>query len=78
MEWQPIETAPKDGTKCILFSDAPGSYSFFSPCEWSKAGEISEGGFWIWWQAAPEYLTEVKNPTHWMVLSKPQIEGGAE
>ena len=60
---QPIETAPRDGTEIILF-DADGRP--YAPCCWSKAGDISEDGFWLWWQAEPEWLTEIKNPTHWM------------
>ena len=66
-EWQPIETAPKD-VKLILL-DKIGVCR--APCEWSPAGEISEEGFWLWWQAAPEYLTEVVDPAHWMPLPEP-------
>jgi len=70
MGWQPIETAPKDGTKLLLCSNVNGNYGSFAPCEWSKAGDISSEGFWLWWQASPEYLTEI-HATHWQPLPEP-------
>ena len=70
--WQPIETAPKDGTKVLLHRKGGGP---FAPCEWVEKGQISEEGFWLWWQAAPEYFTEVVNPTYWMPL--PNLPEGA-
>ena len=68
MEWQPIETAPKDGTKVLLHCVGGGP---FTPCEWIEDGLISEEGFWSWWQADPVFFVEVKNPTHWMPLPEP-------
>lgn len=70
-EWQPIETAPKDGTPVLLCSTENEQYRVFCPCEWIKAGEISEDGFWLWWQAGPAYLVEVSSPAHWMPLPTP-------
>jgi hypothetical protein len=67
--WQLIETAPKDGTKIVLMN--PSGLKYYAPCQWSLAGDISEDGFWLWWQAEPEWLTEVQNPTHWMLLDVP-------
>lgn len=62
-EWKPIETAPKDGTTLILRGHDGSPYA---PCIWSAAGEISENGFWLWWQNEPEWLTEIQDPTGWL------------
>lgn len=67
MKWQPIETAPKDGSGVMLLSS---SGMVCAPCIW-EIGEISEYGFWLWWQSEPEWLTEIKSPTHWMPLPEP-------
>lgn len=67
--WQPIETAPRCGDEVILWTER----GVTSPCIWSKKGDISENGFWLWWQAEPEYLIEVK-ATHWMPLPSPPEE----
>ena len=55
--WQPIETAPKDGTQVLLYwpiwSDTPGI-----GC-WLKNEWVVEGA-----------LYSVEGPTHWMPLPK--------
>ena len=47
MEWQPIETAPKDGTEFqawVLSGAAGGSIGFWEPkCRYNEHGQI---GFW--------------------------------
>lgn len=60
-EWQDIETAPKDGTRCILFQGGRkvcmGEYV---PKQWEWAVEgwkNTNGNFF--------------NPTHWMPLPEP-------
>jgi hypothetical protein len=67
MKWQPIDTAPKDGRVILILTERGNVYS---PCQWEN-GEISENGFWLWWQDEPAWLTEVVNPTHWMPLPDP-------
>lgn len=69
MNWQPIETAPKDGTAIWLFeaTDWPvcGVYRVIS----------GEDFHWEGWLYADELLSEVKpdglTPTHWMPLPEP-------
>jgi hypothetical protein len=63
MEWQPIETAPKDGTQII---------GFRWPCEdnrkaWPHMCSIAhwDGFNWRWMNG--HYLP----PTHWMPLPEP-------
>ena len=65
--WLPIESAPKDGTKVVLLTPTG---DMLSPCEFVEDTAISETGAWLWWQVGPEWFTEVKNPTHHMILPK--------
>ncbi len=63
--WQPIETAPKDGTHILLYQpveggsyvgkDIPDSYMFVG---------CFERGKWF----CTEYTAFDKMPTHWMEL----------
>jgi hypothetical protein len=62
--WQPIETAPKDGTHILC----------------AVPGEIKVHVFIIWWNnggwcnsLTPDFITGV--PTHWMPLPEPPKEG---
>lgn len=67
--WQPIETAPKDGSHIILarFGD---EYFEISGGEWNlhpKEGEDGLNGFEAW----------LSHPTHWMPLPSPPKQEGA-
>jgi hypothetical protein len=67
MEWQPIETAPKDGRKMFVviavgtipFPVSLSTYTSDPWCVWRKDG----GGFARWPHDFP--------PTHWMPLPPP-------
>lgn len=37
MEWQPIETVPKDGTMVIVFQNS-GEFTHVCPAWWSESG----------------------------------------
>ena len=55
--WQPIETAPKDGTAVVL-------YDGFEPI-------IATGAFWEGkWR--PERGQFLRQPTHWMSFQPPE------
>lgn len=60
IDWRPIETAPKDGTRVLL-------------CCTGGAGSVSDGCFynnaWSWEWAG------VVDPTHWAPLNLPGDEG---
>ena len=68
-EWQPIETAPKDGTTVLLYcqgSFLPGPAPFMQAGAW---------GFWH--SGNPNHqrdcwiADEPVDPTHWMPLPEP-------
>lgn len=66
-EWQPIETAPKDGT-CILICRPyflPPMYKI-NTCQW-------EEGVWLSNGCVDDYLT-FPDATHWMPLPEPPTE----
>ena len=62
MTWQPIETAPRDGSEILL---------------WDKEFEACAVGYFFepfaQWVAFPGCTEEV-NPTHWMPLPQPPEE----
>jgi hypothetical protein len=59
VEWQPIESAPKDGTPCILFARAKNATAPAIIIGWYIDGEWIEGCY------APNHPVGLV-PTHWM------------
>ena len=60
--WQPMETAPKDGTTVDLWSiDTRLPDAWFEDGKWKVGGELGD------------YV--VPNPTHWMPLPAPPSNG---
>ena len=80
-EWQPIETAPLDGTPVLLFCPKIDSWTRFSGmsgivvgwwsgrCWYSDIGEPSVVGSEPY--AVASFDREELNPTHWMQLPEP-------
>ena len=71
MDWQPIETAPKDGTRVILL--IPYDRERFSEVE------CTDGGNWdaddnCWRYDGDDGPFDLQ-PTHWMTLPAPPMEG---
>ena len=68
-DWQPIETAPKDGTRILLWDT--------DEVVIAKWDDISMGGAEGWQIAVVNMLSGLKhyeaafNPTHWMPLPEP-------
>jgi hypothetical protein len=64
MTWQPIETAPKDGTEVLVFTELGATASFYSEPWWRDAlgGRELIGHF---------------APTHWMPIpERPKTKSG--
>lgn len=59
MEWQPIETAPRDGTEVLLFDNGIYGLGWWALGEWRDFGDAGCAG------------SEAFAPTHWMPLPKP-------
>lgn len=64
-EWQPIETAPKDGTQILLAGvcQAPSIDAGESSVVKGYWTDFNTGG-WVWYGAAMDF-------THWMPLPTP-------
>lgn len=66
MEWQPIETAPKDG-KCLLYVETDNGGEF-------HVLPRDKRGDWIY-EGEPTYCQcGYFNPTHWVPLPEPPKE----
>jgi len=63
-EWQPIETAPTDGTRILGYTAL--RYGSFMGVIWRGLPH---------WQSAERGVVD---PTHWMPLPKPPYEPGEE
>lgn len=73
MEWQPIETAPKDGTEIIVFHKDGGVCAAFCPgdgfawhCMDGNNTVIHKSG-----KSIPAITSFLESPTHWMPLPEP-------
>lgn len=78
MEWQPIETAPKDGREIIVYGVRRGDWGYtddestWTGARWS-AGSYGFPGSWLESKARPNYSTGF-TPTHWIPLPAPPTE----
>lgn len=63
LEWQPIETAPKDGTDVLLYCGPPDD-PLLGVGYWT-GGEDEQPGWYLWPTAAP---FAAPWPTHWAPL----------
>jgi hypothetical protein len=71
VDWQPIETAPKDGTKVLTFIGAPGGWDM-AVSDWrdyifNHNGSIGPASG-HWHVFGLNYSVE---PTHWIPLPEP-------
>lgn len=69
-EWQPIETAPKDGSRIILFTRWPGDEICPEPFDEIQIGWWDEGNLTNDdWHREPQWSVEkIGTATHWMHL----------
>lgn len=83
MNWQPIETAPRDGTEILIYVDVatvPVVHIawYRSKDEWENSGQYCCGwdilqeweGWWSYTEnsVSQSKLEDYKHPTHWMPL----------
>jgi hypothetical protein len=76
MEWKTIETAPKDGTRILVYQDGEMEvadwYTHKYPATYTERPdglyEKNETEGSSWWNA-----NECQHPTHWMPLPAPPL-----
>lgn len=65
--WQPIETAPKDGTNILTFARDQYGITYFGVAQWAEKNpdfpNTVSGWFWPY----------AIKPTHWMPLPAPPV-----
>lgn len=63
-EWQPIETAPKDGTQVILAHIRNGAVYWVALAEWGSAlpGTVQCASFSGWFAELPMMTDPARNP----------------
>ena len=78
LQWQPIETAPRDGMPVLLYYVNPGGQSEMGM--WRSEirvgrGEVRQGWRYLRSHSATYDLDH--QPTHWMPLPAPPIPAGS-
>lgn len=71
-DWQPIETAPKDGSWVLLGGGQHDANTWYGPGPEAPAvvGRWDKGWFFANWDG--DYRSEYLIPTHWMPLPVPR------
>lgn len=62
VEWQPMETAPRDGTRVVLYGAGYTNNEAF-------LGEWWDDGWHAWYECCG--YAPLASPTHWMALPEP-------
>jgi hypothetical protein len=75
MTWQPIETAPKDGSEIIVHTvhEADEYMDRFIAVQiafWDRGHDSSDP---MWARPAAWVLQKIGDPTHWMPLPEPPV-----
>lgn len=77
MKWQPIETAPRDGTPVLLWGVVAGEISgqtdkmeFAGEGEWVEDSQYNADEDW-WLLSGGDYYSSWCKPTHWMPSPEP-------
>jgi hypothetical protein len=74
LEWQPIETAPKDGSEVLLYYPLEGLSEHHSRrviCWWHKGWSTRSPGRWVFQGRAARGYSDEYQPTLWMPLPEP-------
>ena len=71
-DWQPIDTAPKDGTPILAFQHWAAAGPSWCVLEWDEFGEHIETGRQAGgWTPPEDGYVGFWEPTHWMPLPAP-------
>lgn len=76
MNWQPIETAPKDGTRVLCLNADTGEVRVGVRKLFSEQHFENTGRHWYEWFRNEEFCpghTWSIEPTHWMPLPPPPV-----
>ncbi len=67
-DWQPIETAPKDGTRILVWDG-----DLLAVADWDQPHVCARTNAWCVGECDGEYndRTTMWKPTHWMPLPEP-------
>ncbi len=77
MEWQPIETAPRDGTEIIVGVDIASVWivrnaRFVKATNWTPQEPDDVDGWWAQRNSVTqEHLDGIYEPTHWLPMPDP-------
>lgn len=75
--WQPIETAPKDGTEILLGVDIATVWivrngRWVDADDWVPPAEDGISGWWCYTNSVTQELLEgIYEPTHWCPMESP-------
>ena len=70
MEWQPIETAPKDGTRILIFKYRKGVKTVY-PARWFEWFDSEYPWQVLCGEHGDNFLPDDDYITHWMPLPEP-------
>ena len=76
-EWQPIETAPKDGTEIIILLHGCAVQAVWGCIDSGDFESGQEAAYW--WESSFDLDDDGTDPTHWMSLPdlpREKVEGG--
>jgi hypothetical protein len=76
-EWQPIETAPRDGTFVDLWFPHNGETlqsRRVADCRWLKIKAFEADSLYAWFAQSGGRAFRMDGPTHWMPLPEPPHE----
>jgi hypothetical protein len=72
-QWQPIETAPKDGTRILAYCPNHPDVGSITRVTWWR--QAKDGHGFIGWG---EFNEQYWPPTHWMPLPAPPTTGAKQ
>lgn len=76
--WQPIETAPKDGARILVWDARVDAPQYASVCivRWGRDEPFGDKDTWTTDSEGPGYSSEIGDASHWMPLPRsPHAQG---